>query len=56
MDGGPREIALAGKKAMPVEPAGGQMAVGNRKTLIPLHFSNLELHNKLLAPRHLIMG
>jgi len=32
------------------------MTARNRKTLIPLHFSNPELHNKLLAPRHLIMG
>jgi len=32
------------------------MAAKNRKTLIPLHFSNLKLHNKLLARRHPIMG
>jgi hypothetical protein len=28
----------------------------NQKTLIPLHFSNLELHNKLLAQQHPSMG
>jgi len=32
------------------------MAAKNRKTLIPLHFSNRELHNKLLARQHPIMG
>ena len=28
----------------------------NQKTLIPLHFSNPELHNKLLAQQHPNMG
>jgi len=32
------------------------MAEKSQKTLIPLHFSNLELHNKLLARRHPTMG
>jgi hypothetical protein len=49
-------MGLAVKKAMLVQPAAGQMAAGNQKTLISLHFSNPELHNKLLARRHPIMG
>jgi hypothetical protein len=28
----------------------------NQKTLIPLHFGNRELHNKLLAHQHPNMG
>jgi hypothetical protein len=30
--------------------------LGNQKTLIPLHFSNPKLHNKLLARQHPSMG
>jgi len=33
-----------------------QNGLNNQKTLIPLHFGNRELHNKLLAHQHPTMG
>jgi hypothetical protein len=51
-----RRIALGAKKADAGSPGGTSIAAKNQKTLIPLDFSNLELHNKLLARRHPTMG
>jgi hypothetical protein len=47
---------LAAKTVKPVVPPCGKRGFKNQKTLIPLHFSNLELHNKLLAQQHPTMG
>jgi hypothetical protein len=44
------------KNGAQVQPPCVQNGCKNQKTLIPLHFSNLELRNKLLAQQHPTMG
>ena len=56
MDGGPGEIVFSGKNREIGAVVGLLNGAKHRKTLIPLHFSNRELHNKLLARRHPTMG
>jgi len=54
--GWPGEMVLAAKTVKAVHPSCGQNGFKNQKTLIPLHFRNRELHNKLLAQQHPTMG
>jgi len=49
-------MALTPEMVEPVQPFCGRMRLNNQKTLIPLHFGNRELHNKLLAQQHPTMG
>jgi len=51
-----RRLVLAAKTVKPVQPFCGRTGLNNQKTLIPLHFGNRELHNKLLAQQHPTMG
>jgi hypothetical protein len=54
--GCPSESPWPAKTVRPIQPSYRQNGVKNQKTLIPLHFGNRELHNKLLAQQHPTMG
>jgi hypothetical protein len=47
---------FCGKTVKSVQQFCGQNGSKYQKTLIPLHFSNPKLHNKLLARQHPSMG